>query len=362
MSEPIRSGRRWGRLALIAASPFLLFGAGELVMRAIHTHDPASLPAAMAPGAPAGEDAEGELPVFQNVKELSTPSVRGVFRGHVHRTDAFGFRGPERSAEPAPGTRRVLVTGDSIAMGSGVDETVAFPAAAEIWLNHEAAPPRWEVVNTALAGANLSTALGRLEKGIEAYGGDVLVYPFAPNDIEGAHYQRFPADRTALDLVQEAGWPARSNSALIRVATWEYLDLWERIWQLNLDHYSHEIDFNYFENPKAWGMFVLGLDRLARLGETHGRCVVVLMQTRLVALDSEAHPFTPIYDKVAKAARARGLHVIETALVFFEMDARTIRHSDLDPHPNVEGHAVLGRLLGEGVAALPATCFASDGA
>ena len=107
-------------------------------MRAIHTHDPASLPAALAPNASVGEDAEGELPVFQNVKELSAPNVRGVFRGHVHRTDAFGFRGPERSAEAAPGTRRILVTGDSIAMGSGVKEAAAFPAAAETWLNLEA--------------------------------------------------------------------------------------------------------------------------------------------------------------------------------------------------------------------------------
>lgn len=326
-------------------------------MRAIHTHDPASLPAAMASNAAAGEAAGGGLPVFKNVKQLSAPNVRGVFRGQVHRTDAFGFRGPDRSAAPAPGSRRILVTGDSIAMGSGVEESAAYPAAAESWLNREAAPPSWEVVNTALAGANLSTAIGRLEKGLEAYGGDLLVYPFAPNDIEGAHYRRFPAERTALDLVREAGWPARSNSALIRVATWEYLDLWERIGQLNLDHYSHEIDFNYFENPKAWGMFVLGLDRLARIGQTHGRCVVVLMQTRLVALDAENHPFIPIYEKVARAALARGLHVIETAPVFFEMNARAIRHGDLDPHPNVEGHAVLGRLLGEGIATLPAKCF-----
>ncbi len=361
MSESKPSWRRGWRLAVLVTSPLwllgLLFGVGEGVMRAIHSHDPSSFPAAMTARPAEGATTEDGLPIFGRIKQLRAPNVHGVFRGQIHRTDSIGFRGPQREAEGAPGTRRVLVTGDSIAMGSGVEELAAFPMVTERWLREHASPPDWEVVNTALAGMNLRGALDRLEQGIAAYGGDLYVYPFVPNDIEGKHYERFPAERTALDLVKEGGWAARSDSALIRVVAWEWLDLWDRIHALNAAHYTREIHFNYFENPPAWAELALGLDRLAQLGRTHDRCVVVLIQTRLVALDPDEHPFLAIYDKAAAAARLRGFHVVETRDVFLGRDPAEIRYSQLDPHPNDTGHRLLGEALGEGIRALPDSCW-----
>lgn len=361
MSASKRPGRGVGRrLAVLSIGLIVALGAAELVLRAIHDQDPASLPAAMARHADSNAEVSG-LPVLSSSRELSTPHIRGVFRGQLHRTDAYGFRGPDRPARAARGTRRVLVTGDSIAMGSGVTEAEAFPSVAESRLNEAGAAGEWEVINTAIAGANLATAIDRLEVGIAAYGGDVYVVPIMPNDIEGPDYVRLPAERTALDLIDEAGWPARSSSALVRVATWEWLDLWERIHELNMAHYSNEVSKNYFENPEAWRAFAAQLDRLARIGREHGRCVVVLLQTRLEALDPETHPYLPIYDKIARAARARGLHVVETSPAFLELDGEALRISQLDPHPNAAGHAVVGGLLAEGIRELPATCWRAEG-
>lgn len=361
MSDAKRPGRRGARLALVVASPLLiavlLFGIGEAVMRVLHSHDLAAFPTVLAPATAEGETTPDGRPIFRKIGELVTPHADGVFRSQRHRTDAIGFRGPDRPRRAAPGTRRVLVTGDSITMGSGVAEEDTFPAVAEALLDREASPPRWELVNAGLAGAPLKAALDRLQQGIDYYGGDLYVYAFVPNDIEGPAYRHFPAERTAFDLIGEAGWPARSRSALIRVAAWEWLDLWDRIEALNLAQYEHELRFNYFENPPAWRRLLKGLDRLAAMGTAHDRCVVVLMLTRIVALEPASHPFNDVYDVVGDAARERGLHVVETRPSFLGRDPDDLRHSQLDPHPNAAGHALLGRVLADGIVALPERCW-----
>lgn len=53
-----------------------------------------------------------------------------VTTGGVHvRVNAFGLRGPEVTPEPAAGTVRLLVLGDSVVFGQGVEDDVALPAA-----------------------------------------------------------------------------------------------------------------------------------------------------------------------------------------------------------------------------------------
>ncbi len=356
-----KQGRRLGPAsALAAAGLVVLLGFGELWARHEAARDGASLPAMLGGPSEAGTTEDGR-PIFTGMRDLTRPHLDGVFRGADYRSDAISFRGADRPRGAAPGTRRIIVTGDSIALGAGVEEAEAFPMAAEAWLEREAAPPAWEVFNAGMAGANAAFAMQRLERGLRRYGADVIVYGFSPNDLEGPAYQRFPAERTAFDLIAEAGWPARSKSELIRMAAWRWYGLWDRIIALNVEHHAREVRFNAFENPAAWENLLNELDRFAGLGEPEGRCAVLLVLTRLVALKPEEHPFGEVYDAVIVEARSRGLHVVDTRSLFLGREADELRHSVFDPHPNVAAHAEIGALLGEAVAGLPEACWtASD--
>lgn len=355
--HPSRPRGPWRAAAVFAVSVVVLLLAAEGLMRVLNPVDPASLPAAMAARTMPGDGASEALPTLRTPADLSTPNVKGIFRGHLHRTDAVGFRGPAREAVAPAGTRRVIVTGGSITMGSGVAEDDAYPAVSERMLNTGHAPPRWELVNAALAGANLATVLDRLETGIAAYHPDLYVYAYNLDDIKGAHYRDFPAQRTALDVVREAGWPARSSSALIRVTTWWWLGLWDEIQRLNRDHYAHTIDFNYFENPQAWQAFLAGLDRLLAIAERDDRCVVMLTLTRLEDLDPRTHPFLRAYERTAQAAVARGFVVADAAPDVLGQPVDALRHSPLDPHPNAAGHRRYATTLTRALASLPPACW-----
>ena len=46
----------------------------------------------------------------------------------VHNLNLYGFRGPDFAIEPDPGRRRILVIGDSVTEGEGVDDSRTIPA------------------------------------------------------------------------------------------------------------------------------------------------------------------------------------------------------------------------------------------
>jgi hypothetical protein len=113
---------------------------------------------------------------------------------------------------------------------------------------------------------------------------------------------------------------------------------------------------NYFENPPAWADFVDGLDRHAFYSETREICGNVLVVTHMSGLRGE-HRFLPIYQRVAQAARQRGLHVSETFSYFQDLDERELRVTPFDSHPNRAAHQLIASALFDGLMALPEECW-----
>ena len=57
--------------------------------------------------------------------------MRGVHVGVLHRTNSAGVRGPEFSPRVPRGTFRIVLAGDSIAMGHGIEEDERYSAVLE---------------------------------------------------------------------------------------------------------------------------------------------------------------------------------------------------------------------------------------
>ncbi len=301
-----------------------------------------------------GAEPDEELPRLTTLRDLMRPNARGLYKNVVHRTNSAGFRGPEYTPRPEPGVFRIAVTGDSITMGAGVEESETYSAQLEELLDADGDGRRYEVMNLGLAGINLAWSVRRVEKIGMRYHPDLIVYGFTPNDIESRAYESLPGDGG--HAREERNRRLRESPSYLLRAVWPRLHQLRGLVAPPEGSYAYEIEHNYFHNAAAWRELTSWLDRFAELADEAGICGHVLIHTQLVQL-GWLHPLEAIYDKVAEAARARGLGVTETLDAFRGRRAIDLWVHAGDSHPNPEGHALFARLLHDGLRGLPERCW-----
>lgn len=142
---PLPKMRPVGLLLTLALA--LLFG--ELLARVFHTATYKTAPP------PARIDPYGVNPYVVSMRPFlffHIPGARylqALGEGAVeYRINAWGFRGPDVPGEPPPGRRRLLLLGDSVVEGAGVEFNDTFSQR----LNGHSAG--WEVINAAAQGAS----------------------------------------------------------------------------------------------------------------------------------------------------------------------------------------------------------------
>lgn len=193
-AEPVRRRRR-GRRALFA---IVAFGLGAVAVVALcefllRTFDPIGLNYEVehlryrqqalrfawdgVPLARRGEiDLDGTLYRHKPNLDVDIGSYR-------LRTNSLGFRGPEIARQKPAGTFRILVLGDSVPYGVGVNDEVTFLRRWEGELNQRG-PGRFEVVNTGhpMYDTNQELALFR-DEGL-ALQPDLVLLIYIVNDID----------------------------------------------------------------------------------------------------------------------------------------------------------------------------------
>ncbi len=339
---------REGLKALLAGSVSLVLALllGELVVRLA------------SPANPVGRDSRKpitgteSLPKLKGVLSLARPNVRGIFNGVVHQTNSAGFRGREYSLEKPANAFRVVVIGDSVTMGSGVEGSNVYSSVLEQRLNEEREDRNYEVLNLGISGLDLKTSVqARLEKIGLKFDPDLLVYGFTLNDLEGPAYIKVARGHGGKRVPRYTPGESRLLE-LIRVR-WRYLR--ELIYP-PADSYVYELDKNYFDNPAAWNEFETALESFAAIARNLDVCGVVLLHTALHSLGS-LHPYTRHYQKVRNTAEANGLFVIDPFDAFKGHRAKTLWVHPFDSHPNVRGHAILAGELEKGLDTLPERCW-----
>lgn len=291
------------------------------------------------------------LPILD--QEIGQPNVRGIHYGVLHRTNSRGVRGPEYAPEPPPGSYRIVLVGDSFAMGHRVAESDTYAARLERSLDTAGAGVRFEVINAGLSGLSIGPIVDRLERIGLPYHPHLIVYGFSANDIYGPAYRpNTPEEREAFERARERF--ADSPLHLLRAAWPRWISLRSALHPLPGSH-EYALTFNYTRNPEAWRAIEDGLDRLARISRERDVCIHVFIHSVMHEL-GVLHPFRPIYDQVQRAAEERGLTVTQSLPGFAGRRATRLRFGPRDNHPTAEGHALLARALERGLRRLPARC------
>ncbi len=323
----------------IAITLGLLAGAAEIGLRFWLEAPP--------PPSPTPRVHSKELRRLKGLADLVRKDQRGIFAGQLFETNSQGIRDREYDTPKPDDVFRIVATGGSNAMGSGVAEERTYAARIEDELSEERAP-RIEVVNVAIAGANIEHSMKRLETVGLAYEPDLIVYGFAPTDIRLRDLYRSSASRGMRPK------PVHSASALSRAVQ---MGLQELPWIRRAPGtYPAEMFDNYFHNEAAWQAYTGHLDRLATLGRQYDACVLVLLQTQLDSLH-HFHPYDQVYERVAGAAKERGLGVAPSLDLFLGEDPRSLWVSQGNKHAGERAHEILTQALRRGLATLPASCW-----
>ena len=127
------------------------------------------------------------------------PNASGVFPGNVdptrtfpYRTNSHGLRDRDRS-EKKPGSKRVLMMGDSYTWGYAVAEDEAFPQMAERLLN-ERGHPEMEVINGGIPDYNSRQERQLLERLMPIDEPDAVFLAYVMNDAEPSTAMPTPPD------------------------------------------------------------------------------------------------------------------------------------------------------------------------
>lgn len=130
------------------------------------------------------------LPRLRTGRELAQPRVRGVHNGVLYETKRYGFRDRELSRRKPPGVFRIMVIGDSLAMGAGVPVAERYSSRLEQALRSFRKEKRFEVLNPAHSGMNATAIVNRFSNLGVQFDPDLVVYGFTLNDIEGSAYRQ----------------------------------------------------------------------------------------------------------------------------------------------------------------------------
>ena len=126
------------------------------------------------------------------------PGTETVFTGqHVKirpttiKISSQGIRDRAYPLEKPKGVYRIVILGDSVSFGWGVELDETFPKLLEFFLN-EREPGKYEVINFSVPGYNFSQEVATLETKCLAYHPDLVIFSVCGNDYQVAFNYLYP--------------------------------------------------------------------------------------------------------------------------------------------------------------------------
>lgn len=288
----------------------------------------------------------------------NTPNYRGTLEDPEFvmqiTHDAHGFRGPgELRAEKAPGSTRLLVLGDSMTYGTGVDDDETFCARLA------ALDPRLEVINAGVNGYGTSQELLLLQEKGPLVRPDVVVVCVFFNDIGNSYHRRelgFTLRDGVLDHAPPPSLavPKRRRSSPLR-HSYAYRFLSDRTrWIKDSLRGDQGLDLlNCDVSEPAWALHLALLDELVKVGRAGGAKVMVAVIPEQLELYPDARPIGlrpdeyTIYPRLAAWGKTRDVPVLDLAPPLREA-AKTCASGlfyPIDRHPVPEAHAAIAPAL-----------------
>lgn len=253
----------------------------------------------------------------------------------------LGFRDTDHQIEVSDSKRRLVVLGDSVTEGYGVEWNQVFAAYIQAKLGD-----RFEVINVAAGGLNTPQEVHLFRQTGLSYQPEIVVLNFVLNDCD--FYSTYKKSQRYADTAESKiallniPVPGQLKSLLKKSALLFYIKqhLENIMGKLKgvpqTDHYTGL--WSLEENRQK---VTRGFDDLRALKEEHGFKVVVLVWPLLT--EYAHYRFRPVHDWVSAEAKRRGFSSVDLLPHFSNIDYRKLQITAEDcVHPNALGHRIAG--------------------
>lgn len=255
------------------------------------------------------------------------------------RTNSLGFRGPEIAKEKPAGTFRILMLGDSVVFGWGVDDEVTFARRLEAELNARRDGRRYEVVNTGHPMYDTTQEAALLAEEGLALDPDLVILVYVVNDVEP----------TAL-LVEEAFAAAKQGGDAPAGGVLASLGATVRGWLRATTTLLETVRLGRSAPGPRDGASVRLEPKMIRHGEEGWRRSRAALRRIRDLCEERGIPFLvldhtlPPLDVLVDFCKAEGIARYDFRFTPQELGA-DIYNSLVDSHANAKGHEILLRRL-----------------
>lgn len=253
------------------------------------------------------------------------PSSEGDFYGVHIKTNSEGWRDREYSLIPPADKRRVMVLGDSLTLGWGVNHEDAYPRILENLLTQSSQPT--EVINTGVGNYNTIMEVKSYAKKGEKYRPDAIVVGFYINDAEVIQHRQsaltYQLQHTYLYSLLADRW---LNLKVRLTPTLHYKDFYSKLYEPGFPGRSAIADAFTELSDRAREMRIPV--HVALIPEMH---------------QFKDYPFQAAHDFVIEACRMNQLDVVDLLPYFINENPDSLWVSSEDAHPNRRGQEIIAK-------------------
>ena len=281
-----------------------------------------------------------------NIRQVNDPILNWRFIPNSRVQDgkivlaynSAGFRDREHARQKQPGVRRVIVLGDSVTEGAGVEAEAMFSSRLQDLLGSQ-----YEVINLGMSGLNTPQEVHVLEVEGLGYDPDLVIVNFVLNDCdffsEFHAAKQFMEDKDAkIGLLGDIGIDPR-------IKRWLKSSAFVYFVKSRIEHLvgmaTGKGESNYYRHlwsqDYCYQRMTEGFDRLKDLRAKHSFDVHLIIWPLLV--DYKPYAFAPIHERVKREAETRGFKVFDLVETFASLSYRKLQVTAEDNvHPNGLGH------------------------
>lgn len=285
----------------------------------------------------------GNLVVVRGAQVFAfKPHASGVFPGNVdqqrtfpYRTNAHGLRDRDRPAK-APGSKRVLVIGDSYTWGYAVAEEEAYPQVAERLLAQRGRPDI-EVINGGIPDYNSRQERQLLEQLLAIYKPDAVYLAYVVNDAEPSTAMPTPPEEvyrhSRVWFLTEAA--DRLNRKVFR----------RRLIPSAKDNVGSNYLDGFEEGSVKWRDSREAIRQMRDLSVAAGAPFTILMMPDFTQNFGDGYALGTIHDAVATWGRELEVPVFDVLERLFQGEDHLKWMVPWDGHPNPDAHRRIAGFL-----------------
>ncbi len=279
------------------------------------------------------------------IRHNLSPDYLDEWERITYRVNSLGLRGPEVSEVKLPGTSRIVVLGDSVAFGWGVEEEDSLVHQLQQQFERLSSKGRFEVWNAGVPGyATWQELQYLLERG-STFDPDLILIAFLFNDVDGnneaAHNQPL-----GMGTVAKLFTSMTSRSALL-------------CWLRSIALEFRLKNLQPCQGPNCWDETATLLDSLVQQGEKLGSALALVAFPMRLQVEPGAEP--GYYDRalgdnpqanyqdiIARLCAERNIAYLDLLPAFRRamVDEQGTLFLDAD-HPNARGHHIAAEAVYE---------------